>query len=265
MSTPSNRIPTLSDLYREGRLFAIPQDEIDHNDGEDRFEPDEDLNQRIAIWRGDITKLEVDAIVNAANKSLLGGGGVDGAIHRAAGPELVRECRQLNGCQTGDAKITGGYNLPARHVIHTVGPVGEKPQLLEACYMRSLEIATKNGCRTVAFPCISTGIYGYPNGPAAHVVLRAVRSWLEVLENKRDIDLIVFCVFLDVDVSAYRALAPLYFPPVRRSSMGLEHDDLNGVGREDTAASDVATMGESISEVATSVYEDDDDRRPDSK
>ncbi|KAJ3331861.1 O-acetyl-ADP-ribose deacetylase macrod1 [Blyttiomyces sp. JEL0837] len=185
--------------YKYGKMIVNPKP----------FNPE--FNAKIAVWRGDITTLELDSIVNAANESLLGGGGVDGAIHRAAGKELVKECRTLNGCDTGDAKITKGYRLPSKHVIHTVGPIGEDPANLASCYQRSLDLMKENGLRSIAFPCISTGVYGYPNRAAAHVALNRVRAWLE--ENAEHVDLIVFCIFLKVDWELYRTLAPLYFPP----------------------------------------------------
>lgn len=165
-------------------------------------------SERVAVTQGDITKQKVDAIVNAANTSLLGGGGVDGAIHRAAGAGLVAECRRLGGCATGDAKITQGYRLPAKHVIHTVGPVwgggarGED-ELLASCYRRSLEVAVENGVKTIAFPCISTGVYGFPQDRAARVAVREVRKFLD---EHPSIEKVVFVCFLAQDFQIYSDL-----------------------------------------------------------
>ncbi|HEV3020716.1 MAG TPA: O-acetyl-ADP-ribose deacetylase [Burkholderiaceae bacterium] len=158
--------------------------------------------------RADITTLRVDAIVNAANSSLLGGGGVDGAIHRAAGPELLAECRRLGGCKTGDAKLTGGHRLPARHVIHTVGPVWRggssgEPELLASCYRRSLQLAAEHGIVTLAFPSISTGIYGYPIDQAARIAVDTVRSSLPELALIQEV---VFCCFSPSDLQVYETL-----------------------------------------------------------
>jgi len=159
------------------------------------------MKERIEIVKGDITKLRVDAVVNAANSSLLGGGGVDGAIHRAAGPQLVAECRLLGGCQTGQAKITGGYNLPAKFVIHTVGPVWNggaqgEPALLASCYRNSLALALKNSIESIAFPAISCGIYGYPVAEAVEI---ARRETLDFLSRHDEIERVVFACF-DADV-----------------------------------------------------------------
>jgi O-acetyl-ADP-ribose deacetylase (regulator of RNase III) len=163
---------------------------------------------RVKILSDDITKIEVDAIVNAANNSLLGGGGVDGAIHRAAGRELLEECRKLNGCETGKAKITKGYNLPAKFVIHTVSPVyrdgkhGE-PELLESCYRESLSLAVENGVKTIAFPCISTGVFGYPFREACVIALRTVEDFLQA--NNSAMQVYMVC-FGDDDYTKYEAI-----------------------------------------------------------
>jgi O-acetyl-ADP-ribose deacetylase (regulator of RNase III) len=158
--------------------------------------------------QGDLTRLAVDAIVNAANSTLLGGGGVDGAIHRAAGPGLLEECRGLGGCAPGDAKATGGHRLPARHVIHAVGPVWRgggagEAELLASCYRRSLEIAAGLGVATVAFPCISTGIYGYPLEPAARIAVGTVRDTAARLGGPEQV---LFCCFSSADLRVYETV-----------------------------------------------------------
>lgn len=173
----------------------------------------------IHLTKADITTLHLDVIVNAANSSLLGGGGVDGAIHRAAGKELLEECRTLNGCQTGQAKITAGYKLPAKHIIHTVGPIWEEkydknPQeaidLLSNCYQNSLQLAEDNALKTIAFPCISTGVYHFPNKLAAETAIKTIRTFLKKSKHVKEVTI---CCFLDKDVEIYQALhiySPIY-------------------------------------------------------
>ncbi|KAI0173206.1 MACRO domain-containing protein [Hypoxylon sp. FL1284] len=203
-------IPSLSLLYKLNKLDAPASGPVEgassiHNDN-------------IGLYRGDITKLGVDAIVNAANESLLGGGGVDGAIHRAAGPSLVDECSTLGGCATGESKVTSAYNLPCKKVIHTVGPIYRKSRstkseaTLRSCYRSSLQLAVQHGLKTVAFSAISTGIYGYPSLDAANVACDAVRKFMDG-EDGRKLDKVVFVTFVDKDACAYNQTLPRHFPP----------------------------------------------------
>ncbi|KPI43396.1 Macro domain-containing protein [Cyphellophora attinorum] len=205
-------IPSLSQLYRIKQIAGPDSESTDS----DLPTPNQAFNDKICTIQEDITLLEVDAVVNAANNSLLGGGGVDGAIHRAAGRELYEECKTLNGCDTGEAKITKAYRLPSKKIIHTVGPVyrsaAASEDLLRGCYRNSLQLAVDNDCKSIAFCAISTGIYGYPGVAAAKVAIGETHSFLTTPAGEK-LDKIIFCNFLDKDVRIYSKLLPMYFPP----------------------------------------------------
>ena len=220
-------IPTLTLLYKLDRLTP----------SQSALEPSATsaYNNKLSLIRTDITKLRIDSIVNAANESLLGGGGVDGAIHRAAGRNLVKECRTLDGCDTGDAKITDAYELPCQKVIHTVGPVyGYRPQggkheeLLRSCYRRSLDLARDNGCKSIAFSCLSTGVYGYPSNEAAEAACDEVGKWLGQEKNAKVMDRIIFCCFLEKDERAYHEWLPKFFPPSKEDTEKTEQPSVQG-------------------------------------
>ena len=195
---------------------------------------DPSINCKVSLWRGDITSLEIDAIVNAANTSLMGGGGVDGAIHDAAGGSLRRECMELNGCRTGEAKLSGGHKLPAKFILHTVGPIGERREQLRSCYDQCLDLVEKNKIKSIAFCCISTGIYGYPNTAAAVQALGVVRSWLESNEYaKNEMERVIFCVFLKVDYDLYSELMCLFFPTDSPDPTPILHDKQESAGKKE--------------------------------
>lgn len=207
MATQLSEIPTVAQLYQLKKLLP-PGTESNAS-----VTPSQTFNNKVSIFRGNITRLKVDAIVNAANKHLAGGGGVDGAIHAAAGPGLLDECSTLGGCETGSAKITGAYELFCKKVIHAVGPVysSRGPErsaaLLASCYTTSLQLAVDNGCKSVAFSGLSTGIYGYPSQDAASVATKAVREFLGGASGDK-IDRVIFCTFEMKDVNAYNDWIP---------------------------------------------------------
>ncbi|CAK7227192.1 O-acetyl-ADP-ribose deacetylase macrod2 [Sporothrix curviconia] len=240
-------LDNLTKMYADGHLSvpgaggaAVP---APFNALVGQFTPSAHLNDRIVVWRGDITRLKVDGIVNAANKSLLGGGGVDGAIHAAAGSQLREECWRLHGCDTGDCKITKGYRLPAKHVLHTVGPIyhdgdfAEAQAKLVSCYERCIMRAVENNVRSVAFCAISTGIYGYPSNEAAIDAARTVRRLLEDAKYAGKLDRVVFVTFVQNDVQAYDTVLPLVFPPVPED----EASSAAAAAGKDTAAPADAT------------------------
>lgn len=197
-----------------GKLKPAPRRLQKMYDG--RYDVDKTLNRKVSLWRGDITKLKVDAIVNAANEDLAAGGGICGAIHKAAGMMLAEECAIIGYCATGNTVATGAYELPCEFVLHTVGPKGELPAKLESCYRTILDLCVEKKIRSVAIPCISTGIYGFPNATAAFTALETVRKWLSTGDNAKNFDKIIFCVFLEVDHIIYTKCLPLFFPVDRR-------------------------------------------------
>jgi O-acetyl-ADP-ribose deacetylase len=202
---PATDVPSLSRLYKEGELQTSPLGPVDNASSTH--------NGRVGLFRGDITVLEVDAIVNAANTSLSGGGGVDGAIHRAAGPDLLEECERLDGCTTGSSKITGAYLLPCKKVIHAAGPVyymlspQEAEALLRGCYTSALQLAVDNQLETIAFSAISTGIYGYPSIDAAVIACSTVKSFLNSKDGNK-LKKVIFVTFQEKDVRAYNNILP---------------------------------------------------------
>lgn len=214
---PADEIPPLSLLYKLGKLSAAPANTKIPTTlsfaGPGPITPSKALNDRVSLVRHDITTLGVDAITNAANKRLLGGGGIDGAIHNAAGRGLLEECRTLNGCDTGDAKVTGAYDLPCKKVIHAVGPIydsdepEESEQLLTSCYNKVLNLAVDNECKTLALCGISTGIYGYPPRKAAPVAMSAVRKFLESDKGQK-LDKVVFVTWIKPDVDSHAEWLP---------------------------------------------------------
>ncbi|KAM9240093.1 ADP-ribose glycohydrolase MACROD2 [Leptosomus discolor] len=222
--------------------------ESDGENAKEDLQGKKSLSEKVSLYRGDITLLEVDAIVNAANSSLLGGGGVDGCIHRAAGPCLVAECRNLSGCETGQAKITCGYDLPAKYVIHTVGPIARghltdtHKENLANCYKSSLKLAKENNIRSIAFPCISTGIYGFPNEPAAVIALNTIKEWLS--KNHNEVDRIIFCVFLEVDYKIFKKKMGEFFPLDDANEEGTELSEETGLEQKGQPTSPTKSKAE---------------------
>ena len=244
---------TTCDLDNEPRSYwssANDNIEIEESDVMRREQIQPELNEKIILYKGDITSLEVDAIVNAANESLMGGGGIDGAIHSAAGPMLVEECRPLRGCATGGTKITRGYALPAKFVLHTVGPMGRGDQQLRSCYRTCLELVESQGLRTVAFCCVGTGIFGFPLVRATHIALSEVRAWLARLAdapstgyNLNSIDSVIFCCFKSSELMAYERIAPSYFPVAGFPAEELVDPEADDFNRDDGVRYGRAGMG----------------------
>ncbi|KAL8832212.1 MAG: hypothetical protein Q9170_004971 [Blastenia crenularia] len=247
-------IPTVSQLYKAGDLTEAPSGEL-------LFQPSAAINSKVSLIRTSITDLEVTSIVNAANSSLLGGGGVDGAIHAAAGPDLLDECETLGGCETGSAKVTSAYELPSKYIIHAVGPVygrekrkqdGLQAELLASCYETSLKLAAAKG-GSIAFSCLSTGVYGYPSGEAAEIACKTVRTFLESKEGSR-LERVVFCCFLVKDEVQYQKLLPMVFPPTADDLGSSEHEQSKSV---EGLAGAGKTKQASITSSATTAHDSD--------
>ncbi|POS72713.1 macro domain-containing protein [Diaporthe helianthi] len=265
----ADEIPTLSLLYKLGKLPSTPSgDKIPTTISfkpAGPITPSKSLNDRVCLVRHDITKLEVDAVTNAANKRLLGGGGIDGAIHSAAGPGLLAECRTLGGCNTGDAKITGGHNLPAKNIIHAVGPIydafapEDSEVLLTSAYNKVLNLAVDNECKTLALCGISTGIYGYPPHEAAPVAISTVKKFLES-EKGEKLEKIVFVTWVKQDVESYAQFLPVYFPPVEDAAKSEPKAEAEANPEEVEAAKEIASK---LPDVPTS--EPGDSEHPEKK
>ncbi|KAK7033012.1 A1pp-domain-containing protein [Favolaschia claudopus] len=211
---PEDMIVRLADIKTLRQLFHA---RVIKAAAKARYTPNAGFLDRVSLFQGDITVMEVDSIVNAANRSLLGGGGVDGAIHSAAGRKLVEECETLGGCETGQSKITSAYKLPSKRIIHTVGPVYSRSDIetraeqLRSCYATSLNLAVEHDLKHIAFPSVSTGIYGYPIEDATHIALDVVRRFCESEESSK-LDRIIFVVWSNKDKEVYETLLPEYFP-----------------------------------------------------
>ncbi|RPB21999.1 A1pp-domain-containing protein [Terfezia boudieri ATCC MYA-4762] len=221
---------TVRELYQD-RVLTSPEED------DTVTKPSQALNAKVGLINANITHLKLDAIVNAANSSLLGGGGVDGVIHRAAGPELLAECETLEGCDTGDAKVTNAYRLPCKIIIHTVGPIAymlsaeDRSAQLSCCYKRSLELLVEHQLKTIAFPCISTGIYGYPPSEAADVAASTVREFLES-EAGKDIEMVAFVMFETKDWHAYKDAIPYVYSNLPCSVSGANVEIIENISRQ---------------------------------